>query len=161
MSSFIAAGQTITPPQTQTTIVNDGFYPDIDLARVRTTMRLDGTVTDDRLSEALIAAVLEANAELAALKQRVQQAGHTKLADYPADKINGTSTLLHLYLRAVSSLAKADLIEKYTDYDTTATSLDDKKLVSFLAQAPEEHRRNARWAIADMLGRTRVTVELI
>ncbi len=65
------------------------------------------------------------------------------------------------YRRAVYSMAKADLIERYRDIDSTASSLTDKKSMEWMNDAPSEQRRNAHWAVADILGRTHATVELI
>lgn len=142
-------------------IENDGWFPDIALAELRDAMRLDGTVTDARLVQAVVDAVLHVNRELAPWQALHVQAGITTLADVPATRINRESRLLAQYRRAVYSTAKADLIERYRDYDSTATSLADKKSMEWLDEAPGAQRRNAQWAIADMVGRSHLTVELI
>lgn len=128
---------------------------------MRDAIRLDGTVTDTRLRDATVAAIIHVNSEVKSLKASAIGAGNAHLADIPADQVDGKSILVAHYLRAVYCTAKADLIERYADYDTTATSLDDKKLVGFLANGHEDQRRNAQWAISDLLGRHHVTVELI
>ncbi|AIY42982.1 Phage head completion-stabilization protein [Collimonas arenae] len=143
------------------TIENDGWYPDIVLQHAREAVRLDGTVTTPRLTEALVAAVLHVNGELRDWKREQIGAGFLSLAAVPADRINRESELITHYRRAVYCTAKADLIERYRDYDSTASSLSDKKTMEALDQAPIDQRRNAHWAIADILGRTHVTVELI
>jgi len=145
----------------QSSISNDGFFPDVDLNVMRDKTRIDGTVTDDRLIDATVSAMIHVNSELRSYKDARIAAGITQLQDVEAPKINKVSTLVSHYLRAVYCTAKADLIERYTDYDTTATSLDDKKLVGWLSNGPDEQRRNAQWAISDIVGRPHVTVELI
>ncbi|MCO1344221.1 head completion/stabilization protein [Burkholderia multivorans] len=55
-------------------------------------------------------------------------------------------------------LAKATLIERYRDYDTTG---DGARRADELEPQSDELRRDARWAISDIVGRPRVTVELI
>lgn len=142
-------------------IENDGWFPDIFLSDMRDAMRLDGTVTDARLVQAVVDAILQVNRELADWQARQVQTGITTLADVPATRINRESRLLAQYRRAVYSTAKADLIERYRDYDSTATSLTDKKSMEWLDEAPGAQRRNAQWAIADIVGRSHLTVELI
>jgi hypothetical protein len=142
-------------------VENDGYYPDIVLQDVRDNMRLDGTVTTPRLIQAIVAAILHVNAELRDWKCQQIAAGYASLAAVPADRIHRESVLIAHYRRAVYSTAKADLIERYRDYDSTASSLSDKKTMEALDNAPGEQRRNAHWAIADIIGRPHVTVELI
>lgn len=156
MSFIAAAPATRTfPPQV---ITNDGFFPDIPLNDARQALRLDGTVTDERLRFALVGAMLEVGNSLALWKVAQQARGHTQLADVPADKLDGKSRLQHAYIRAVYSLTKADLIERMTDYDTTAAG---QKRAEWLSEASDDHRRNARFAIADLMATSRAVVELI
>ncbi|MFZ6875361.1 head completion/stabilization protein [Undibacterium sp. Di27W] len=163
MPSFIAnaPGGPANPSQPDNIITNDGFFPDLNVAAMRDAIRLDGTVTDARLIAATVDAIIFVNDQVKELKASALGAGHASLVAIPADQVNRQSVLISHYLRAVYCTAKADLIERYKDYDTTATSLDDKKLVGFLANGPDEERRNAQWAISNLLGRHHVTVELI
>ena len=155
-------GSTTTLPAPATGIIeNDGWFPDVNLAEMRDAMRLDGTVTDARLVQAVVDAILQVNRELADWQGKQAAAGSAALVDVPAARINRESRLLAQYRRAVYSTAKADLIERYRDYDSTATSVSDKKSMEWLDEAPGAQRRTAHWAIADMVGRTHLTVELI
>lgn len=161
---FIAnapGGPSAVQTQPDNIITNDGFFPDIDITHMREAVRLDGTVTDARLIAATVGAIIFVNDQVKELKASAQGAGLTGLAAIPATQVNRQSVLQSHYLRAVYCTAKADLIERYKDYDTTATSLDDKKLVGFLANGPDEERRNAQWAISNLMGRHQVTIELI
>lgn len=154
MSSLIAAGGA-----TQSVIVtNDGFFPDIDLKDCRDQVRLDGTITDLRLTAAVTTALLTVNAELATYKSTQLQAGYTALTDVPGDRISGQSKPTLLYKSAVYSLAKAELVERYRDYDST---LSGHQRAEQLEGTDQDYRRDARWAIRDLLGRRRTTVELI
>lgn len=160
MSSFLsiqppAAGNPAPDPES---VENDGWFPAIDCAALREAMRLDGTVTAARLVQAVVAAILHVNAQLAEWQAVQQAAGHAALAEVPAPKIAAESRLLALYRRAVYSTVKADLIERYRDYDTTA---EGNKKAELLESPIDEQRRNAHWAIAGIVGRTHVTVELI
>ncbi|WP_062112494.1 head completion/stabilization protein [Collimonas pratensis] len=152
---------TTPPPPVSPMVENDGFYVDIHLPQMRDAVRLDGTVTDVRLREAVIAAILHVNYELRDWKLLQIAAGYASLAAVPADRIDRESVLISLYRRAVYCSAKADLIERYRDYDSTASSLSDKKMMEALDNAPGDQRRNAHWAIADIIGRSHLTVELI
>ena len=156
-----AATAPTEPAPTPGIVENDGWFPDIALADMRDAMRLDGTVTDARLVQAVVDAILQVNRELGAWQALQANSGIAALADVPATRINRESRLLAQYRRAVYSTAKADLIERYRDYDTTATSVSDKKSMEWLDEAPGAQRRNAQWAIADIVGRTHLTVELI
>lgn len=155
MSSFIATA----PAQPgQTLIANDGFFPDIDVNQALAAMREDGTVTPERFRSALVEAALSVNDELVGWKASQQAAGYATLEAVPAAAIDGKSAHLHRYLRALYCQARAGLIERYRDYDATASG---NKTAEALLQAVEDLRRDARWAVSDILGITRATVELI
>lgn len=144
-------------PDTTTIVSNDGWFPDIDLTDVRDAMRLDGTVTHARLKQAVRAAILYVNNELQSWKAS-HAAGCPDMASIPAPVIDGESPLSISYRRAVYCMAKADLIERYRDYDTTG---EGNKKAQWLESSPDEQRRNAHWAIADMMQRRHLTVEII
>lgn len=153
MSGFIATGSA-TP--TSAELTNDGFFPDFDLESVRAALRLDGSVTDARLMPACISAVIETNTDLAPLKEKYQN--YAQLSLVPADEINGETVLLHLYRRAVYCNVGAELAERYRAYDSTAQG---NQRADDLTPSIDEYRRDARFAIRDLLKRVRVTVELI
>lgn len=154
MSGFIASGRQSNQPSG--TVQNDGFYPDIDLERARAVLRLDGAVTEPRLEQACISALIETNADLAPLREKHKE--HDKLDDVPADEINGESVLLHLYRRAIYCNIGAELSERYRAYDTTAQG---NQRADDLTPSIDEYRRDARFAIRDLLKKVRTTVELI
>lgn len=154
MSGFIASSRASQQPSG--TLKNNGFYPDIDLERARAALRLDGSVTDDRLEQAAISAVIEINADLNPLAEKYSE--YATLAAVPADEINGDSVMLHLYRRAVYCNIGAELAERYRAYDSTAQG---NQRADDLTPSIDEYRRDARFAIRDLLKRVRVTVELI
>ncbi|MET3916251.1 hypothetical protein ABID97_003033 [Variovorax sp. OAS795] len=155
--SFLANPPTPTATEEQQ-LENDGWFPAIDLAKLRATARLDGTVTPERLRYSALTAVLGINAELAAYKSAQQLLGHANLAAVPAPGIDGQSAQTARYLRAVYSSVQADLIEHYRDFDTTGAG---DKVAEKLALRTGELRRDVRWAVSDLLGIRRTTVELI
>ena len=156
MSTFLAK-----PPAAQDEpllIINDRFYPNIDITDLRESTRLDATVTTERLVNAVTAAMVHVNGQLRAYKEAQEQRGFDQLSDCPSTAINSESVLITLYKRAVYCTVQADLNERYSDYDTTASDKKDADINDHIA---ETQRRNAQWAISDLVGRNRCTVELI
>jgi hypothetical protein len=158
MSFVSTPSLTRRPEQPAEPIRNDPFYPDVSLEHARDTMRLDGNVTDVRLRHELLDAIASVNDELRTFRAVRRGAGIERLADVPAEPLDGESVLLHHYRRAVYCLAKASLIERYRDYDSTG---EGARRADELEPQGDELRRDARWAISAILGLPRVTVELI
>ena len=136
-------------------ILNNLFFPPLKISDFRNQARLDGTVTTARLKDALIEAIAAVNDELEEFKQRSTSEA---FADIPCQKINNESVLVYRYRRAVTCLALANLYERYTSYDTTN---DGEKKAELLKDAIDQLRRDARFAISDILKRPRVDAELI
>lgn len=152
-------GSTIPPTaEEEPPLANDGFAPAIDLQAVRAAIRLDGTVTPARLRHAVTNAVLEVNAAIADWRAAQRAAGYDTLADVPGPRLGEERALVLHYLRAVYASAHASLVEAYRDFDTTGTG--DKRAEK-LELSADALRRDSLWAIADLVGRRRTTVELI
>ncbi|GIX39053.1 MAG: phage head completion/stabilization protein [Silanimonas sp.] len=156
MSAFIA--HPFPPAPAEPAVINNGFFPDIEPAALRAAMRLDASVTPERLREAIVYALIDINRQLEDWQGRQLEAGYETLAEVPSSTLDGTSRLVLLYRRAVYSTVKADLTERYRDVDTTASG---QRRAEDLTPSIDEQRRNARWALRDLLGRTHSTVELI
>lgn len=151
MSSFVV---TENNDSAEEPISNDVFFPEINPADYRLAMREDKSVTPERLKTILIEAMISVNQELAALKDSEAQT----LSELPSGEIDGTKITVHRYRRAVYSFAKAELLERYIDQSATNAGESKNEAKQLTA---DEHRRNARWAISDLLGTPRITVELI
>lgn len=134
-------------------IQNDGFFPDIQLNDVREKVRLDGSVTNKRLIDSIISAMLEINDQLKTLKSKT-----VIFNELATSHIAGKPNTQLLYERAIYSAVAADINEKYRSYDSTG---DGQKRGQELEPTVDDHRRNLRWAIRDLLGQPRCTVELI
>lgn len=154
--SFVATSP--PRPELEPAIENDGWWPDIDPAQIRATQRLDGTINAARLRAALIEAIAATNALLAPWSDTQRAAGHASLADVPAPTIDGASAHLHRYRRAIGCTAAASLIERHRSYDATN---DGHQYADKLESPIDDLRRDASWAIADIVGRPRSTIELI
>lgn len=147
-----------TPEIPETAITSAAFWPAVDPAAVRAAQRIDDTITTARLREALIEAIASVNGELAAWRASRELEGRASLAEVPAETIDDISINVHRYQRAVGCMAKASLIERYRDFDTTAAG---NKKADQLENPIDDLRRDARWAISSILGIGRTTVELI
>lgn len=154
--SFVVAGN--TNAQAGEPIKNNGFWPSIDPADFRATTRVDTTITEERVAGALRAAMIDANDRLREWQADQVEAGHASASDVPDPSHRPDGSVTALYLRAVYALAKANLIERYRDYDSAA---GESERVEDLTPTIDDYRRDAAWAISDLIGRNRSTVELI
>jgi len=139
-------------------IPNNSFWPDIDLATFRSVMRVDGTVTPQRLKQVVLTAMAEVNAELYPWREQQELRGFNGLADVPAELLAGRSVRLHHYENAVWCWARAVLNERYQDFDATAAAA---KRGEELEDATGDLWRDARWAISRVQNAPHCTVELI
>ena len=164
--SLIAAAPPLvrtTPPSDPAPLGNvsaGAWWPAIDLAALRDAMRLDGTITPQRLRPAVQEAVATTVGLLAEWAAQRESEGHASLADVPALEVDDESINVQRFRRAVYCHAKANLIERYSDYDTTGRERRKDQDEAREDQA-EHHRRDATWAVRDILGVSRTTVELI
>jgi hypothetical protein len=159
MSSFIAT----VSPTAQTSpadaiVINDGWFPDIDLTDLRETMRLDGTVTNERLRVAAADAIASINHELRTWRATQLAAGCGSLTRVPASSVDGISAHVLRYRRAVYHHTRADLTEQYRSYDATKSG---SQHADDLESTICESRRNVRWALNDLIGIPHSTIELI
>lgn len=146
------------PADLAETIANDGFFPAVDPNEARKAERITDTITPERLVYALANAMMSANLTLDEWKQTQIDDGYATLADVPDIAIGGVKRKHRLYLRAVYALAHADLIERYPDYSLTPAGERKSAVVTL---AGDDHYRNAHWALSDIVGKSRTTVELI
>lgn len=153
MSGFVG-----NAPAQPFTLTNDGFWPNIDAAHLRERQRIGSSVTNARLEEAAVAAMISVNRELRTLKLRYMALGHDTLEAVPADKINNESELVHTYRRAIYSEASAEVAERYRTYSATEAGAAKGEAED---QTADDYRRDKRFAIRDLLGISRTTVELL
>lgn len=137
------SAQTRNAPEILTSV--DTFYPNINLVDLRQTMRLDGKVTEQRLRHAVDGAVNRVQGNL--IEWRATQTAIT-LTDHQFDT----------YLRAIYAYAAAAVQESMAGYDST---LDGRTRGDELATYAEQLMRDGHWAVRDLQGKPRTTVELI
>jgi hypothetical protein len=163
MASLIATVLSDDFTPTPALIINDGFFPDIDPAMFREQHRIRDAVTPARAREALIAAILTVYRDLSGFALAHRAAGTLRLADvrFPDGSlpmIDGTSTLVLLYRRAVFTAAKAEVVERYRDVDITGAG---QRKAEDLEPSVGELRRDSLHAIRDILQVGRTCIELI
>jgi hypothetical protein len=157
MSGFIAIGTTPSASEPHP-ISNDGWWPDLDGESVRAALRLDASISAMRLEVALVNAILSVNRDLGDYQTAQRALGHTSLEAVPGPLIQNMKRPVHLYLRAVYCTAGAELAERYRSYDSTN---DGNSNADELTPSVDEYRRDARWAMRDLSGISRATVELL
>ncbi len=134
-------------------VENDGFFPDISSEQIREVIRLDASITNARLIHEIENAMLECNDLLSILKSRADT-----LHQLNTSTINGKGNKEILYFRAIAACCAALLLEKYRSYDSSGTGQNRADDVGI---SSAEHRRNQRYAIRDLLGQNRMTVDLL
>lgn len=154
--SFIASST--VPTSIEAVIQNYPFFPQLNLSDFRAAMRVDAVATTERAQHALLTALLEVNTRLRLWVAKQQAAGINTLAAVPEKPCHPAGTNNNLYLQAVYCLAKAQLVERYRDYDSTKNGHDK---ADELEPVADDYRRDAAWAINDLIGAPRTTVELI
>ncbi|GLR13251.1 bacteriophage head completion/stabilization protein [Chitinimonas prasina] len=158
-NTFIAVPATPATPGTGSDLIAaTGFFPSISLAKARQAVRMDGTVTDERLRNAIIEAKATVISDLATWADAQKSLGFATLGDIPATHIDGESIHVHRYRTAVYGLAGASLSERYRSTDQTKSGHEK---ADSMEPTIDDLRRDARWAIRDILSVSRTTVELI
>lgn len=147
-----------SPESREGSIYSSDFWPTVSMGAIRAEQRIDNSITPIRLRASLIEAIAETNAALRIWRIAHQDLGKTSMDQIDADEVDGQSVLLHKYRRAVGVLTKALILERTRDADTSAKG--DRDADALEAQVGD-HRRDWHAAIADIVGRPRVTVELI
>ena len=139
-------------------ISSGAFWPAVDVAQLRDRLRLDHSVTDGRLLHAVSHAIATVNRELETWRQTQSALGLTALDKISDQQINGLSIHTLLYLRAIDGFVCAEIADRYRGYDATRSGDQRAEVVHTTS---DDYRRDARFAIRDLLGKPRMTVDLI
>ncbi|WP_073955808.1 head completion/stabilization protein [Thalassospira sp. TSL5-1] len=152
MTSFIPSGN---PNTNNSTIENDGFFPDIDLDDIRNRTGLTDIFTDMQIATATRDAMIETNSVLS--QWRTSQVAES-LADVPGATYGNTPEKVHLYLTAISARVRSFMVDTTRDYDSTKSGHD---------RADALEATSDRWlqawneALSRLMARKRTVVELI
>ena len=152
----VSPGVVIPPqPVREPVISNTFFFPSVDPVRVRELMRLEHTVTPERLRVAIKDGIAETNAELFEYRSVQMAIGFKQLADVPAETLDGESVRCFYYLRAVVAMTTATLYERYRGVDASAKG--DKK-ADDVESTIDELWRDMRWAVSRLQGKSRCII---
>ncbi|EOW1937218.1 head completion/stabilization protein [Yersinia enterocolitica] len=124
-------------------IENTFFWPAVDPIKLRELLRLEGTVTAERLRFTIKSAIAEVNAELFEYRRDQMAAGFKTLAEYQ---------------RAVCAITAALLAERYRGYDASARG--DKR-ADAIESTVDELWRDARISIRNIVGKPHNIIGLI
>lgn len=136
-----------------TVITNTAFFPDISLNDFKAAVRVTDK-NDEPVLLSLQAGMWDVNSELDAWKDTQVLAGYATLADVPETDL----VLDSAYKLAVYHLAKAKLLDKYRDEDTTNTG--HNRADDLDANADYHYAESRRWQ-RRMQGLSPVTAMII
>ncbi|MGJ8518189.1 head completion/stabilization protein [Carnimonas bestiolae] len=155
MNDFLAIGSE-KPHEKAGPIKNAPFWPDIDPEAFRSEHRITDTVTNSRVISALANAIGITNRMLREWRSKHSQ--YETLGDVPEYEWLPTGGLTAQYKRAVFSEAHALILDHYLNVGATGRMNEDDDSRRDMA---DTHRRDARWAVNEILDRPHTTVELI
>lgn len=142
-----------------TTITNDGFWPDINAGDFERRRGTPPAQDAERIAYALANAVSACNLELAMLQAKYRSEGIDKAEDIDAlPSIDGKNQVLIQYEAAVFARAKADLLP---DFSTVTTRKEGDHLAERALETKHELLAECARIIRNMHGKTRSTVGLI
>lgn len=157
--SFVASPPpSIIPSVAPDQVEGDGWWPGVSIADFRASARIPEAVTAIRVRDALAAAMLTVDSELTKWRAAHEAAGRADLAAVPSPEFAGERRAVLLHRRAVYAHAAADLADTHSDISLTPAGRDRREE---RAASADELRRNATFAIRDLLGRTRSKSVLI
>ena len=136
-------------------IGNDGWFPAMSIASTRQILNVTTAITDHRVRDAMVGAMLSINRQLRDWKLK---ASATSLADVEQETINGAGRLVELYGRAVRAEAAAIL----SDFNDTLSATEGGRKREEAEQSPaDHHRRVATHCVRDLQGKGRTKVRLV
>ncbi|PMJ92853.1 head completion/stabilization protein [Vibrio sp. 10N.261.55.A7] len=142
-----------------TTITNDGFWPDLNVGDFERRRGTPPAQDDDRIAFALTNAISSCNIDLTRLKQRYVEAGHDKAENIPAyPMIELKNQVVIQYEAAVFARAKADLLP---DFSTVTTRKEGDHLAERADETKQELLAECTRIIRNMYGKGRASVALI
>ena len=137
------------------TVTNDGWWPDMDTGLFQTNYRLPAEFELGMVEDNLQLAMAETNRTLRTWKASQQEAGYQAMLDVPSDEIGGDKLTLIYYRRAVFCLAKSALLKQFATTDRREAANNEAKESE---ETEDKFLEYARDAISDFLGLCRIGV---
>lgn len=158
--SFVPSGQANISPAPA--LANIAFYPSISPNVFRQQLNVDTSVDEQQVESVLQLSMLEVNQELAAWQADNEALGATQLSDTSAVTYGTGDAAINknvqLYIFAVHHLAKARVLERMRNFDSTAAGL---KQADDIDMPVGDFRREARRCVRAIMGQAGTVVELI
>lgn len=142
--------------QQKVIIKNDGFWPDLDLSEFQVERAMSPNINDRLLRDAIVSAVVEINLTLEQYKNTQISKGINRASDCGVVSVDGTSSTVIIYKKAVFARAKADLIGEFVSIASRDDKLGESQKemkATLLAESTREIRK--------LLGLRRCGVALI
>ena len=163
--SFIASGGPAAPPENDT-LPNSPWWPAVSFAAWRAASRIDRTAQDPQALAALGEGIARVNAQLngwfgiatALARTQPPYIEASTLADLPDPPHQAPGWCVARYLRAVHCYADSLLAESLRDFDSTA---EGHQRADAMEGRIDAYRREAQYAIADIIDMPRRRVELL
>lgn len=135
------------------------FWPAVDLSHLRAAIRIDPSVTAERLRDVTRNAVLDVMRELDGWRAAQILAGYHTLAEVPGRfQVDSQSDYVVRWQRAIASIVAADLSERQFGQSARQAGVERAEELSV---DTDIHRRNVTYAVRDFLGRPRIIAEVI
>lgn len=149
-----------SPASPDGSVVTAGpFYPDVDCNRIRDELPFGDSVTHSRLVAAVRGALVGVIGELASYcGQAIADGFGTLVETRPEPQVDGVPVIEIAFLRAVQFYAGAELAETHRALSATA---DGQSRADAQIMTAADYRRLGLQAVRDVLGQTRIDVELI
>jgi hypothetical protein len=137
-------------------ITNDGWWPDTDVADFQCQRSIPASIKPETVTNALLTAIGEANAELASYKTDQEAKGYQSASHVPGPSAGNLNQLSAQYLKVIFARAKAELIGEITSAEREKANPGQQS-----EDTRERLLAEAAFAIRNILGYPRVTVDLI
>lgn len=146
------------PDVAELKLVNDPFYPDIEMAQFQTLYRIPAEYTPDLVEHQLALAITRVNDSLAFWQIDQVESGYATLADVPAQQINGESAKVQQYRRAVFCECKAEILK---EFETAERKPVAENLAKTGEETEDKYRTFANHAIRQMCSLRRIGVHTV
>ena len=137
-------------------IKNDGFWPDLDLSEFQIDRSMSPNINERLLRDAVVSAIVEINLTLEQYKNTQISKGINRASDCGVVSVEGVSSTVIIYKKAVSARAKADLIGEFVSIASRDNKIGESQKemkTALLAESTREMRK--------LLGLRRCGVALI
>ncbi|OCG19633.1 head completion/stabilization protein [Gilliamella sp. WF3-4] len=142
--------------QSAIVISNDGFWPDLDLSEFQIERAMSPNINDRLLRDAIVSAVVEINLTLEQYKNKQMANGITSAKNCGVVSVDGVSSTVIIYKKAVFARAKADLIGEFVSIASRDNKIDENQTAMRSALLAESSRE-----VRKILGLRRCGVALI